>query len=96
MLFSLSRSKGVELVPYGCGEVLPAISESKIVYIIQDMMLSDFLQEMSASTYKQCVCTGKAPLRHPSLLHVLEQIIEGLPSIQCLGLAALDEVVFLE
>lgn len=51
---------------------------------------------MSSSTYKPYVHVGRVTQRHPGLLGVMKKLNEAVGSIQCLGVAALNVMMFIE
>lgn len=69
---------------------------AKIAEIVRDRMSSGYHEGMSASTYRRYVHIGKVTLRHQHLLDVVKELKEGFLPSQWLGVAVLDEVMFME
>lgn len=68
----------------------------KLAGIVQDLLLSEFLNGMSSSTNKWYMHNGKVLLRQPHGLDILKEFNKGFQSNQCLVVTALDEVMFTE
>lgn len=66
----------------------------KIADIVQDMMSSAFIRGMVVSTQRRYVYVGYITLRHPCLVDVAKELNQRFPCSLCLGMTALDDVVF--